>query len=466
MALAFAPYRDPRYPTVSVVRLLTTVVVAASVCLAATPPKTNEVVQSVIDAVSSDSISRILEKLESFATRHTFSDTRHPTRGIGAARRWIYEQMSSYSPRLQVRYDSYHVKKKGRLQTNVEIVNVVGVLPGKIHPNRYVVVSAHYDSLNLLKEDATGAMPFSKNRENDSEKIAAADAPGVVDDGSGTASVMELARVMSRYEFDKSVVFVAFAGEEQGLVGSSLYAARAREDKRTIEAVFNNDIIGSDTAGDGRRGGDQVRVFSEGPEDSMSRQLARYIRRMGQRYLPSFKADLIFRHDRFGRGGDHTSFNQQGHAGVRFTTPMEHYSHQHTPTDLVSNASIEYTTRVTRLNASGLASLALAPASPVNTLPSGQPMISRGPSRYDAVLAWDCSLPAPDIAGYALVMRKTTSPYWEKEVFVGLQGEHRFRGMSIDEWAFGVKAIDRDGNESLVSPYVAPERKRVKYELY
>ena len=198
----------------------------------------------------------------------------------------------------------------------------------------------------------------------------------------------------------------------------------------------------------------------------MSRQLARYIRRMGERYLPSFGADLIFRHDRFGRGGDHTSFNQQGYAGVRFTAPMENYSHQHTPTDLFENASIEYTTRVTRLNAAGLASLALAPANPVNTLDSGAPMISRGYSRYDAVLAWDCNLPEPDIAGYAVVMRKTTSPDWEKEVFVGVQGEHRFPGMSIDEWAFGVRAIDNDGNESLVSPYVAPTRRRAKYELY
>lgn len=461
-----APNLGPRYPTDVVTRQLIALLVAATVCLPAAPPKTNEVVHSVIDAVSSDRISRILRKLESFETRHTYSETDHPTRGIGAARRWIYEQMRSYSPRLEVRYDSYHVKKKARLYRNVEIVNVVAVLPGTIHPNRYVVVSAHYDSLNLLKADAAGEMPFSKNRESDNEKIAAADAPGVVDDGSGTAAVLELARVMSRYEFDKSVVFVAFAGEEQGLVGSSLFAARAREDERTIEAVFNNDIIGSDTAGDGRRGGDRVRVFSEGPEDSTSRQLARYIRTMGERYLPNFDADIIFRHDRFGRGGDHTSFNQQGYAGVRFTSPMENYSHQHTPTDLLRNASVDYTTRVTRLNAAGLASLALAPASPVNTLPSGQPMISRGVSRYDTVLAWDCGIPAPDMAGYALVMRKTTSPYWEKEVFVGLQGEHRFPGMSIDEWAFGVKAIDRDGNESLVSPYVAPERRRVKYELY
>jgi len=365
-----------------------------------------------------------------------------------------------------VRYDSYHVKKKGRLHKNVEIVNVVAVLPGTIHPDRYVIVSGHYDSLNLLKADSKADMPFSQNRERDREKIAAAYAPGVVDDGSGTAAVLELARVMSRYEFDKSVVFIAFAAEEQGLVGSTLFAARAREDKQTIEAVFNNDIIGSDTAGDGRAAGDRVRIFAEGPEDSMSRQLARYIRRMGERYLPSFAADLIFRHDRFGRGGDHTSFNQQGYAAVRFTTPMENYSHQHTPTDLLRHASIEYTTRVVRLNAAGLASLALAPANPVNTLPSGAPLISRGHSRYGAVLAWECALPEPDIAGYAVVMRETTSPDWEREVFVGIEGEYRFAGMSIDQWAFGVKAIDRDGNESLVSPYVATARRLVKYELY
>ncbi len=455
----------PRYDALIMKRVMLLVCLASALAMAARPPKTNPVVERIVGQVSAEKIAAILKKLESFETRNTFSEVHSPTRGIGAARRWIYEEFRRYSPRLQVRYDSYHVKKKARLFRNVEIVNVVAVLPGTVRPDEHVIVSAHYDSLNLLKADLEPNTPAYLRREPDAEKIAAAYAPGVVDDGSGTAAVLELARVMSQYEFEKTIVFIAFAAEEQGLVGSNLFAARAREDKLRIEAVFNNDIIGSVSASDGRTQDDRVRVFAAGPEDSMSRQLVRYIREMGSRYLPSFRADMIFRHDRFGRGGDHTSFNQQGYAAVRFTTPMENYDNQHTPTDLYAEASAAYAARVAQLNAAGLASLALAPARPAASL-NGRPLTSRGASRYDAVLAWDCNVLEKDLAGYAVIMRKTTEPDWREEVWVGIEGEHRFPNMSIDEWVFGVKAIDDDGNESLVSPYVYPNRRRVEYELY
>lgn len=459
--------RASRYSGASVLRLLCAA--AALLLPTALPAQTAQLdptVGRVIQSISTKRIAGSLAKLESFETRHTFSPTAHPTRGIGATRRWIHEELSSYSDRLQVRFDSYHVKKKGRLHRNVEIVNVVALLPGTLYPNTYVVVSAHYDSLNLLKEDAESDMPFGNDRERDPEKIAAAYAPGVVDDGSGTAAVLELARVMSQHEFEKSVLFVAFAAEEQGLVGSKLFAARAREDDWNIEAVFNNDIIGSDTAGNGAKAGQRVRVFSDGPQDSPSRQLARYIRRHGERYVPGFSADLIFRRDRFGRGGDHTSFHQEGYAAVRFTTPTEHYSNQHTPTDRLAGASADYTAQVARLNAAGIASLALAPATPINTGSSRAPLISRGASRYDAVLAWECLFAEPDLAGFTIVMRKTTAPFWGKEIRVGIEGEHRLPNVSIDEWVFGVKAIDHSGNESLVAPYVNPPRRPTSYELY
>ena len=354
----------PRYDALIVARLIVVLLLTGGLSAAPRPPRTNPIVERIAAEVSADNIASILEKLESFETRNTFSEVHSSTRGIGAARRWIHEQFRGYSPRLQVRYDSYHVKKKGRVFRNVEIVNVVAVLPGTVKPDEHVVVSAHYDSLNLRKEDiAPGAPPYLL-RERDPKKLAEAYAPGVVDDGSGTAAVLELARVMSRYEFEKSIVFVAFAAEEQGLVGSNLFAARAREDKVRIEAVFNNDIIGSVETGDSRRQEDRVRVFAGGPADSMSRQLVRYIREMGKRYLPDFRADMIFRSDRFGRGGDHTSFHQRGYAAVRFTTPMENYDNQHTPTDVLAHASASYTARVARLNAVGLASLALAPTRP------------------------------------------------------------------------------------------------------
>ena len=460
------PRYDARIVNASqMVRLTLPLALGCSLAAAPRPPKTNATVERILSEVSAENIAAILRKLESFETRNTFSDVYTEGRGIGAARQWIFEELRRYSPRLQVRYDSYHVKKKGRVFRNVEIVNVVAVLPGTTQADEHVVVSAHYDSLNLEKADLPPDAPRYLRRERDPEKIVAAYAPGVVDDGSGTAAVLELARVMSRHKFKKSIVFVAFAAEEQGLVGSNLFAARAAEDKVRIEAVFNNDIIGSVAAGDGSTADDRVRVFAAGPEDSMSRQLVRYIREMGERYLPKFQADMIFRADRFGRGGDHTSFNQRGYAAVRFTTPMENYDNQHTPTDLISGASAEYTARVARLNAAGIASLALAPPRPAASF-NRRPLISRGASGYDAVLAWECSLLAEDLAGYAVVMRKTTDADWQDEVWVGVEGERRFPKMSIDEWTFGVKAIDREGNESLVSPYVFPTRRRVDYELY
>jgi Zn-dependent M28 family amino/carboxypeptidase len=174
---------------------------------------------------------------------------------------------------------------------------------------------------------------------------------------------------MSQYEFDKSVVFIAFSAEEVGLLGSQAYAAKAKQEKMEIEAVLNNDIIGNDVAGNGRSGNNRLRVFSEGPEDSPSRSLARYTKEVAERYLPSITVDLVFRRDRFGRGGDHTSFNREGFAAVRLTTPSENYANQHTATDTFANASVPYTTRVARMNAAVLASLALAPKPPVVSRP-------------------------------------------------------------------------------------------------
>ncbi len=447
----------------------------------------NPAVKKVVESVSEERISEILKKLEGFETRNIFSEDDSPTRGIGAARRWIADQFKSYSPRLEVRFDSYKVKKKGRIVRDVEIHNVVAVLPGKLNPERQFIISGHYDSLALLRrntggtngggtaspETSAGAAPEGAPANFDLSMLAKTE-PGVTDDGSGTAAVMELARVMSQFEFEKTIVFIAFAGEEEGLIGSTLYARKARQESNLIDGVLNNDIIGSDVSGNGRTGNGTLWIFSEEPADSPSRQLARYIKDIGERYQPAMKVDLIFRADRFGRGGDHTPFNQEGYAGVRFTTPNENFANQHSVTDTFANTSVPYTTRVIRTNAAALASLALAPKAPVTVQPiatgprKGQlaPMISRGRTRYDAQLRWKNENPEPDLLGYAIVMRRTTSPDWEKEIFVGNVMEFTFKDVSIDDVVFGVKAIDRDGNESLVAPYVNGPRQKLEIDTY
>jgi Zn-dependent M28 family amino/carboxypeptidase len=355
---------------------------------------------------------------------------------------------------------------------------VVAVLPGKLNPERQFILSGHYDSLAMLRRapDGSTALPVTEGSAPppfDLSMLAPVE-PGVTDDGSGTAAVMELARIMSQYEFEKTIVFVAFAGEEMGLVGSSLYARKARKENQIIDGVLNNDIIGSDVSGNGRFDNSTISVYSEDPADSSSRQLARYVKDVAERYLPSVNIDLVFRADRMGRGGDHTPFNLEGYPAVRVTTPNENYANQHSVTDTFANTSPSYAARVIQANAAALASLALAPKAPVTSelittgARKGQfnPMITRGKTRYDAALRWKNENPEPDLLGYVIVMRKSTAAYWEKEIFVGKLNEYTLKDVSIDDTFFGVKAIDRDGNESLVSPYVPGPRQKLEIETY
>ena len=293
----------------------------------------NPAVQKIVDEISQDRIAASMKRLAAFGTRGNFTDPEGTERGIGAARHWIFDQLRGYSPRLEVSFEPWKVKKAGRIFRDVEVVNVVAVLPGTTHPEMRVLVSGHYDSLNIVPR--AGASNFRANGDGatdamDNEKSAIAPAPGVSDDASGVAVVLELARVMSRYRFDKTLVFVAFAGEEIGLVGSTLYADQAKNRNERIEAVLNNDIVGNDVNGNGRAESGFVRVFSEEPADSPSRELARYIRECAQLYIPGFKAELVFRNDRFSRGGDHLPFVTDGFAAVRLTTPAENLSAQHT----------------------------------------------------------------------------------------------------------------------------------------
>lgn len=413
-------------------------------------------VSRVVSDVSAERIAQNMRKLETFGTRDVHSSTDSPAQGIGAARRWIFEELKSYNRRLEVRFDGYKVKKQGRIQRGLELVNVVAVLPGSTQKERQVIVAAHYDSLALVKQ-LDGTVDWAAS-------AAAPLAPGVSDDGSGVAAVLELARVMSHREWKKTLVFVLFAGEEQGLFGSRLYADKLKSENAAVDGVLNMDIIGDDTAGNGQKMSHVVRLFSAEPNDSPSRALARYVREMAERYLPSMKVDLVFRADRFARGGDHTPFAERGFAAVRFTEPNENYGHQHTVDDTFAHTSPDYTARVAKVNAAAAACLAMAPRAPVVARGQGLPMLGRGKSGYDAELSWT-GRPEPGLAGYSVVIRPTTSPFWEREIFVGDTSRYTLENVSIDDVVIGVKAVGADGFESPVAAYIATDRFEGKIEL-
>ena len=279
----------------------------------AQPPlsRLNPAIKQIVDQVSEERIGATMKKLESFGTRYVGSEQDNDTHGIGGAQRWIQSELQSYSPKLQVSLDKFQVKKSQRLAKDVELANVVAILPGTIdkRPVR--------DDRRPLRLDCSAARgraghPGQRQRRGPPPTRNRFGARRGRRCQRHRAAVMELARVMSQYEFDKSIIFIAFAAEEIGLNGSRNYAQEAKEKNMQIEALLNNDIIGSDISGDGRSANNHLRVFSEGPEDSPSRALARYTKEIAERYVPSMTIDLVFRRDRFGRGGDHTSFNREG----------------------------------------------------------------------------------------------------------------------------------------------------------
>jgi hypothetical protein len=413
-------------------------------------------VSRLVDSVSEERLLKILERLSGFETRHTLSATDSPTRGIGAARQFILEEMQRGGPRLQVSFDTYEIPKQGdRITRDAEVRNVMAVLPGR--SARRLYVSGHYDTVARLPAPG-GAAPGRFDW-----TVTDNAAPGVDDDGSGTALVMELARAFgqSGLDFDATLVFIAFAGEEQGLVGARLHAQRAAAEKLPVEAVFNNDIVGGASGGDGTADTRSVRVFSEGPEDSPSRQIARAIRRQAAAYVPSHEVRLVARHDRFGRGGDHTAFNQNGFPGVRFTETKENYAHQHSVEDTLGGVSAAYLARNAKVNAAALAVLALAPPAPSLLDAQGRPRLERGSTGYDATLRWS---PSPGASGYRVFWRRAWAPDWEHERDVGGVTEAVFPGLSIDDCVFGVAALGPRGEESLVSAYVTPTPPLVRIE--
>lgn len=412
---------------------------------------------NLVGAVSEERLTAILKKLESFETRHTLSSVGSATRGVGAARQWIFDEMKSYSPRLQVSFDTYRVAKQGRITRDVEIRNVMAVLPGR-SPRR-IYISGHYDtttieggqgSANAGRRAVAITQPADPNVPNDYP------APGVNDDGSGTALTIELARVFSQsgIDFDATLVFMCHVAEEQGLIGATLHAQKAVAERLRIDAILNNDIVGNDKGGNGIVDGGTIRVYSEGPEDSPSRELARFVERWGSRYVPSHRVRLMARPDRFSRGGDHSAYNQFGFAAVGFRESRENFDRQHDVRDTFDGVSPAYLAQNARVNAAAAATLALAPSAPVVNGDRG-PMITRGPSGYDANLRWIAS---PGAVAYRVFWREAWGPDWQHDLLVGNVTELLLRNMQIDDYVFGVAAVDALGHESIVAPYVSPSR--------
>jgi hypothetical protein len=412
----------------------------------------------LVSQVSEDRLVVLLKKLESFGTRNTLSSVDSPMHGIGAARQWIFDEMKSYGPKLQVSFDTYTIARQGRITRDVEARNVMAILPGR-SPRR-IYISGHYDTIavnggqSVSNAGARGrdgivvTQPADPNAPNDSP------AAGVNDDGSGTSLTMELARVFSQsgIEFDATLVFMCHVAEEQGLMGAKLHARKAKAAGIRIDAVLNNDIVGNQRGGNGIVDGASIRVYAEGPEDSPSRELARFVQRWGMRYVPSHTVRPIARSDRFSRGGDHSAYNQYGFAAVGFRESREDFNRQHDPRDTFEGLSPAYLAQNARVNAAVAAALALAPPAPVVLNDRGQANINRAPSGYDAHLAWTAS---PGAVAYRIFWRNAWGADWQHELLVGNVTEITLSNTLIDDLVFGVAAVDALGHESLVAPYLS-----------
>lgn len=418
----------------------------------------NEIVRLVRE-IDARNIEKTIRKLVSFGTRNTLSVQNDPNHGIGAARDWLFTEFSKAAAqsggRMTVEKQTFEQPKAARVPTPTMITNVVATLKGTQPESeaRTYIVSGHYDSMCTSPTDAV------------------CDAPGANDDASGTAAVLEMARVMSKYKFDATIIFMAVAGEEQGLLGSTYAAEQAKTKGMDVEAMFTNDIIGSSLGGNGVRDTRTVRVFSEGvpsnekPEeanvrrgtggenDSASRQLARFIKETGERYVSGMRVMMVYRRDRYLRGGDHIPFLERGFAAVRFTETNEDYRHQHQNVriekgvqygDLPQYDDFNYIADVARVNAACLASLALAPSRPKNV------GLITARLTNDTDLKWDTNKET-DLAGYEIVWRDTTSPVWTNARLVGNVTSYTMKGMSKDNYFFGVRSVDKNGNRSPVS---------------
>ena len=421
------------------------------------PPQVDLRMYDIIEAVSADSIEADIRTLAGFGTRNTFSDTVSNTRGIGAARRFIKSDFEDISKDcngcLDVFYQKDFVTKEGnsRVPKDAWVVNVVAVQKGKKYPNRYIIMSGDIDSR------ASNTMDFMS------------DAPGANDNASGMAGVMEAARVLSKYEFDSSIVYLGLSGEEQGLFGGRGFAQMAKEQGWEIIGVLNNDMIGNIEGVDGVIDNRTFRIFSEpvpptetdreramrrfygGEVDGISRQLARYVHNTTKTYMPEMNPMLVYRLDRFGRGGHHRPFNDLGFTGIRIMEAHENYTQQHQDIrtedgieygDVIEHVNFDYAGKLTAVNAINMASLAWAPPAPKNVAIGGIVEPS-------AKLKWE-KVGRDDVTGYKIYWRDTTAPQWEHSRFVGNVDNFSLEGIVIDNYLFGVSAVGTNGNESVV----------------
>lgn len=424
-------------------------------------PDADPRIEKLVAAVSEQRLRALDTKLVSFGTRSTLSDATSTARGIGAARQWIYDEFKRSSPRLQVSFDTHQIAQQGRITRDVELRNVMAILPGK--SSRRIYITGHYDTVNLGSGGQAGLNAGTPNPQGTRADVNNNDSPGANDDGSGTVLTMELARVFaeSGIEFDATLVFMAWAGEEQGLIGSMAHAQKLSADSVIVDANFNNDIIGNSLGGNGQIDAKSVKIYSIGPEDSMSRSLARYIQRVAAIYVPSHRIRLLAREDRFGRGSDHSSFTTNGFPAVVFREANENFARQHNANDLLEGVDFRYLAQNVRVNAASVASLALAPRAPEVGGPRGT-RLSRNPSGYDANLQW---VAVPGAVAYRIYWRDAWSNSWEHAQTVGNVTSFVLPGVSIDDWVFGVAAIGADGHESLVSAYVSPNRRQAEVKL-
>ena len=423
-----------------------------SVCLIG---QTDQRIYDIMNKVSAERIKKDVTTLVNFGTRHTLSDTISNTRGIGAARRWIKSEFDRISEKcndcLEVSYQRDLVKKEesNRIPKDVWVVNVVAIQRGTTYPDRYIIMSGDIDS-----------------RVSDANNYTS-DSPGANDNASGMAGTIEAARVLSNYKFENSIIYLGLSGEEQGLFGGQGLVKSAKEKGWDVIGIFNNDMIGNIKGGDGIISNTDFRIFSEpvppteterernmrrfygGEVDGISRQLARYVYKNVKTYMPEMNPMMIYRLDRFGRGGHHRPFNDAGYAGIRIMEAHENYTQQHQDIrvengiaygDVLEHVNFDYAKKLTSVNAINLASLAWAPPAP-------EEVKIGGIVEPSAKFQWS---KVPGATGYKIYWRDTTSPTWDHSRFVGDVSEFTLEGVVLDNFFFGVTAVGKDGFESVV----------------
>jgi hypothetical protein len=391
-------------------------------------------IQAILNSISADSVRAYLDTIVGFFSRNTIDDTVSQTRGIGAARRWVFRKFQQFNIQSGGRLQPQYFDFTGTICGITQLYrNVNAVLPGTVTPNRYFVVSGHLDTRGDPNV-ACAAGIFS---------------PGANDDASGTAASIELARVMSQYQFDASIIFMAVVGEDQGLFGSEAYAAFAQTNNIRIDGMITNDVIGNIVGSNNIVDSLSVRHFSSDADATPHRQMARYMKRQADTYYPLMTVNIIPARDRPNRGGDHFSFQNHGYTAVRFTEPNENLNNQHTPTDIVANMSPAYTARVARVNACGLASLAWAPEQPA------QPTVVDAGTGTSLRVQWSSVPPVADLAGYRVAVRDSAGLFWTSVYTAGNVNQFTVTGLTPNVQLYvSVAAYDTAGNESLYSPEV------------